>query len=192
MFERFTADARVVAQAARTHAIRLGHRWTGTEHLLLALSTDGRSTAPILESFGITEDVVEQAIGDLLVSPFDRDRAALAGLGIDIDRVRERVEAAFGVGALDVTDPPRRRGRRRRRGCAPMPGVAPFSPRAKKCLELSLREALRLGHTSITPEHIGLGLLREGRGVACRVLADRGASFPSLVTQFEQRLCHLA
>ena len=63
MFERFTADARVVAQAARTHAIRLGHRWTGTEHLLLALSTDGRSTAPILESFGADREQAAASLG---------------------------------------------------------------------------------------------------------------------------------
>jgi hypothetical protein len=54
-------------------------------------------------------------------------------------------------------------------------GQVPFTPRAKKVLELSLREALSLGHRSVRPEHLLLGLIREGEGVACRILLDLGA-----------------
>jgi hypothetical protein len=54
-------------------------------------------------------------------------------------------------------------------------GQIPFTPRAKKVLELSLREALSLGHDWIGPEHILLGLAREGEGVAARILSDAGA-----------------
>ena len=56
-----------------------------------------------------------------------------------------------------------------------MTGSVPFTPRSKKVLELSLREALRLGHNYIGTEHILLGLVREGEGVAVRVLAELGA-----------------
>jgi ATP-dependent Clp protease ATP-binding subunit ClpA len=56
----------------------------------------------------------------------------------------------------------------------------PFSPRAKKVLELSLREALRLNHKFIAPEHLMLGILREGQGLAARILADRSVDFDQL------------
>ena len=58
----------------------------------------------------------------------------------------------------------------------------PFSPRAKASFELALREALRLGSREITSEHLLLGILREGRGLACQLLTDRGAQSPRYVT----------
>ena len=64
------------------------------------------------------------------------------------------------------------------RGQEPLSGHIPFTPRAKKILELSLREALDLGHSSIGPEHILLGIVREGQGVANQVLATLGANGP--------------
>jgi ATP-dependent Clp protease ATP-binding subunit ClpC len=62
------------------------------------------------------------------------------------------------------------------RGQEPPSGHIPFTPRAKKILELSLREALELGHDYIGPEHILLGIVREGQGVASEVLARLGAN----------------
>ena len=73
---------------------------------------------------------------------------ALESLGISLDAVRGQVEEIIGQG-----------------GSAPS-GHIPFTPRAKKVLELSLREALQLGHNYIGTEHILLGLIREGEGVA--------------------------
>jgi ATP-dependent Clp protease ATP-binding subunit ClpC len=64
------------------------------------------------------------------------------------------------------------------RGQEPLSGHIPFTPRAKKILELSLREALDLGHSSIGPEHILLGIVREGQGVANQVLVNLGADGP--------------
>jgi ATP-dependent Clp protease ATP-binding subunit ClpC len=64
------------------------------------------------------------------------------------------------------------------RGQEPLSGHIPFTPRAKKILELSLRESLDLGHSSIGPEHILLGVAREGQGVANQVLATLGADGP--------------
>lgn len=61
------------------------------------------------------------------------------------------------------------------RGQAPPTGHIPFTPRAKNVLELSLREALRLGHSHIGTEHLLLGLVREGEGVGARILQDLGA-----------------
>ena len=82
---------------------------------------------------------------------------ALESLNIRLDAVRRQVEEIIGQGG------------------SPPSGHIPFTPRAKKVLELSLREALELGHNYIGTEHILLGLVREGEGVACEVLVKLGA-----------------
>jgi ATP-dependent Clp protease ATP-binding subunit ClpC len=81
----------------------------------------------------------------------------LTSMGIRLDAVRGQVEKIIGQGQA-----------------APA-GHIPFTPRAKKVLELSLREALQLGHNYIGTEHILLGLVREGEGVAAQVLQQLGA-----------------
>ena len=82
---------------------------------------------------------------------------ALESLGISLNAVREQVVEIIGQGQQAPT------------------GHIPFTPRAKKVLELSLREALQLGHNYIGTEHILLGLIREGEGVAAQVLQKLGA-----------------
>ena len=82
---------------------------------------------------------------------------ALESLGISLEQVREQVQDIIGPGQQAPT------------------GHIPFTPRAKKVLELSLREALQLGHNYIGTEHILLGLIREGEGVAAQVLVKLGA-----------------
>ncbi|MFC7432183.1 MULTISPECIES: ATP-dependent Clp protease ATP-binding subunit [unclassified Agrococcus] len=82
---------------------------------------------------------------------------ALEQLGISLDAVREQVQDIIGTGAQQSS------------------GHIPFTPRAKKVLELSLREALQLGHNYIGTEHVLLGLIREGEGVAAQVLVKLGA-----------------
>ena len=69
------------------------------------------------------------------------------------------------------------------RGGAPAAGHIPFTPRAKKVLELSLREALQLGHNHIGTEHLLLGLIREGEGVAAQVLVKLGADLDRVRAQ---------
>ena len=83
--------------------------------------------------------------------------AALASLEVGLDPAREQVAEIVG------------------RGQQAPSGHIPFTPRAKKVLELSLRESLRLGHPYIGPEHILLGLVTEGQGVAVEVLRVLGA-----------------
>jgi ATP-dependent Clp protease ATP-binding subunit ClpA len=168
MFERFTEEARAVTAAADRQAAALRHGWIGTEHLLLALLDDPeRRVARVLVERGVTGPWVRAEV-ERIVGPGEPglDAEALATLGIDLDAVRERVERTFGPGALA-----RRPGRRgvdvRRR---------PFTPRAKKVLELSLREAIGAGDGFIGAEHLLLGLLREGEGVAARILAERGVT----------------
>jgi ATP-dependent Clp protease ATP-binding subunit ClpA len=193
MFEPFTPEARAVVVDAQAQARRLRHGRIGTEHLLLAATaTDGR-VARILAAHGITADTVEADIADLAgAPPHERDRDALAALGIDLDDVRRTVDARFGSGALAraASPEPRRRWFRRRRHDRHRPptGHIPFDAGAKKALELSLREALRLGHRSIGTEHVALGLLRGGDGLASAALVRRGATIAGLRAEIEAAL----
>jgi ATP-dependent Clp protease ATP-binding subunit ClpC len=95
---------------------------------------------------------------------------ALESLGISLEAVRSQVEEIIGQG-----------------GASPS-GHIPFTPRAKKVLELSLREALQLGHNYIGTEHILLGLIREGEGVAAQVLVKLGADLSRVRQQVIQLL----
>ena len=95
---------------------------------------------------------------------------ALESLGIALEGVRQQVEEIIGQGQQ-----------------APS-GHIPFTPRAKKVLELSLREALQLGHSYIGTEHILLGLIREGEGVAAQVLVKLGADLNRVRQQALQLL----
>jgi Clp amino terminal domain, pathogenicity island component len=102
MFERFTGDARATVVNAQQHSRRLGHRYIGCEHLLLALVGTDQSAAAILREHGVTPAGVEEEIvrrvglgaGSSLFADLDRD--ALAAIGIDLDAVRARIEASFG------------------------------------------------------------------------------------------------
>ena len=94
----------------------------------------------------------------------------LESLGISLEAVRSQVEEIIGQGQQ-----------------APS-GHIPFTPRAKKVLELSLREALQLGHNYIGTEHILLGLIREGEGVAAQVLVKLGADLSRVRQQVIQLL----
>jgi ATP-dependent Clp protease ATP-binding subunit ClpA len=167
MFERFTDEARNAVVAAQREASALDHGWIGTEHLLLALlaDADGRA-ARVLRDFAVdvawARGEVERIVGR---GEPDLDADALATLGIDLDAVRERVERTFGAGALS---------RRRCRGGLMTGGALPFTARAKKALELSLREAIAMGDDHIGSEHVLLGLAREGDGVAGGILRSRG------------------
>jgi ATP-dependent Clp protease ATP-binding subunit ClpA len=176
MFERFTDSAREAVVQAQAEARSLGHRYIGTEHLLLGLLADSESeSARCLWLQRVDHDQVREALTRIIpVPPGDLDAEALETLGIDLSTVREKVEATFGAGALD--QPPRSRSQRVR-----LPsGHIPFTARAKKVVELSLREAVRLRHMHIADGHILLGLLREGEGLAVRILVDSGVDLDSL------------
>lgn len=95
---------------------------------------------------------------------------ALESLGISLEAVRDQVEDIIGKGSQTTMD------------------HIPFTPRAKKALELSLREALQLGHSYIGTEHILLGVIREGEGVAAQVLVKLGADLNRVRQQIIQLL----
>jgi ATP-dependent Clp protease ATP-binding subunit ClpC len=91
-------------------------------------------------------------------------------LGVTYELVREKVE-----GTIDTV-------------MEPSSASPPFTPRVKKVLEFSLRESLHLGHNYVGTEHLLLGLVREGNGVAARILDDLGADMARVSTQVVERI----
>ena len=216
MLERFTDDARGVVTGARESALRLGHDWIGCEHLLLALAGAGGEVGTVLRDQGITpERVTWQAVrlagagrGASLSDVLDRD--ALASIGIDLDAVRGKVEAAFGPGAFTTAPgrgsrrphwvrrrvrpagggtraagPPRAPAPARRSGAGPW--RVPFTPRARKCLAHAVREA-RAEHTGqIGVEHLGLAIVSMTDGAVPPILSALGSSGPRLRAEILSR-----
>jgi ATP-dependent Clp protease ATP-binding subunit ClpA len=223
MFERFTDHARQVVVQAQVSARRLGHAYIGCEHLLLAVTSTAEPASAVLRDHGITPERVEAEILRTIgrgaaVDPLGGlDREALAAIGIDLDVVRARIEAAFGPDAMTrpvlahkaATQACRRhqrpawgkgpvahlmRRRRARRGPAgparpgspPLfqasgpSGHIPFTPRAKKSLEISLREAKALEDNYIGLQHLALALLAMKDGMVPAILSAFGASPSSL------------
>ncbi len=220
MFERFTDTARYVVVQAQKDARRLGHNYIGCEHLLLAAAAAAEPAGAVLRDQGVTPERVEAEIlrtvgrGQTADPLGGLDRQALAFIGIDLDVVRARIEAAFGPDALTGTLPAacqrrrpawgkgplaeltRRRRRRRARRHAPrfagprgdaplLPGPAPrghipFTPRAKKSLELSLHEAKTLHDNYIGVQHLTLALLTLQDGMVPVILTALGAPATSL------------
>ncbi|MBM7493333.1 ATP-dependent Clp protease ATP-binding subunit ClpA [Micromonospora luteifusca] len=190
MFERFTDRARGVVRRALEEARAEGQRPVGTEHLLLALLDDDAGLASrVLADAGVRADDLRERVRRHTVSGGaglgDADAAALREIGIDLAAIVARIEESFGPDALREAVPaPRSRwGRRRRRYLG-----GPFSPRSKKALELSLREALRLHHRHIGTEHILLGVLREGHGLGALVLTEAGIDLDDLRRRVEVAL----
>jgi ATP-dependent Clp protease ATP-binding subunit ClpA len=217
MFERFTGDARTAVVQAQAHARRLGHRYIGCEHLLLAAASTGEPASAALREHGVTPQAVETEIIRLVglgqaASLFSAlDREALASIGIDLEAVRARIEAAFGADAFTRAAPDACRGnrpawpkrpmarlrRRRRRshtaaGHYASPGAypaghLPFTPRAKKSLEHSLREAKARHDNYIGVEHLTLALVAMNDGAVPPILSALGASQATLRTAILDR-----
>lgn len=214
MFERFTGTARHVVVQAQADARRLGHNYIGCEHLLLAAAAAAEPASAVLRDQGVTPERIEAEIlrtvgrGQAAGPLGGLDRQALAFIGIDLDVVRARIEAAFGPDALTrplpaacrsrrpawgkgpLAELTRRRSRARRN--APLPagpfrqhatspsGHIPFTPRAKKSLELSLREAKALHDNCIGVQHLTLALLALKDGMVPVILSALGVPATSL------------
>ena len=165
MCERFTAQARSVVVRAQVDARELGQPRIGTPLILLGVAEAANTGgARVLNALGIGEDDIRDDIrraSEHEGAFSDEDEDALRSVGIDLDEVRRSVEETFGPGALD-------------RGRGSRGGHIPFTPGAKKALELSLREAIALGHKHIGTEHLLLGLVHDERSSAARILAARG------------------
>src|SRR5690349_15000798 len=126
MFERFTDTARHVVVQAQQDARRLGHNYIGCEHLLLATAAAAEPAGAVLRDQGVTPERIEAAIlrtvgrGQTADPLGGIDRQALAFIGIDLDIVRARIDAAFGPDALTRAVPAACRSRRPAWGKRPL------------------------------------------------------------------------
>ncbi len=168
VFERFTEFARRAVTAAEDAAVALGHDFIGTEHLLLGLASTAGTAGEVLGGHGIEvqrareETVRLLAEAGVAATGGQGAKDALSAIGIDVAEIQRRAEDTFGAGAFRFPRPP-------------------FTPRAKKVLvELALRQARALGHRRIGTEHLLLGLLADGGGVAIQVLTALGADAAAL------------
>lgn len=169
MFERFTASARLTVVTAQELAREFSHSEIGAEHLLLAVADDDtRIGGRVLGQLGVDRDRLKMAVAHRR----SLDAEALSSLGIDLNEVRRRAEAAFGKQALDQ---PRRRwaGLFSRRVDA-AGGHIPFSREAKSALEGALRAAVAHQHRTIGTEHLLLGLVGTKAGTAMAMLSSIG------------------
>ncbi|MBA3338445.1 MAG: Clp protease [Geodermatophilaceae bacterium] len=183
MFERFTAEARKVVVSAQQEARQHRHPHIGTEHLLLGMLRPEAAIAyTVLHEAGVDPTQVRADIHRLIGTAAqilgEADSRALQTIGIDLNTVLARLQESFGPDAMaPACSKPRHSLLRRRQDSAPS---SRFTRRAKKILELSLREALRVRHNYIGPEHILLGLLREGDGMAAKILINAGLGLDEL------------
>ncbi|MFC7449243.1 Clp protease N-terminal domain-containing protein [Rhodococcus daqingensis] len=171
MFERFTTEARDAVIGAQAEARALRSSQIGTEHLLLGVvaAAAGTPLGQVLDDAGLTLGATRAAAteargGQALGA---EDAEALRSIGIDLDAVRESLDASFGENALDRAEPGERRGWFGRL----MGEHVPFTAASKKALELSLREALARKDDRIGAEHILLGILRGDDAGARGVIA---------------------
>ncbi|HZU73842.1 MAG TPA: Clp protease N-terminal domain-containing protein [Acidimicrobiales bacterium] len=159
MFERFTDRARRVLLLAQEEAKGLGHDSIGTEHLLLGLAAEGEGVAyVVLDTLEAPADAIRRRLAS---SEEGQERradpaAALAAVGIDLEQVRREVEAIFGEGALQLAR------------------ALPFTPLAKKTLEMASHQAVALGHNYIGTEHLLLAVAELTDGLAPVILAGLG------------------
>jgi ATP-dependent Clp protease ATP-binding subunit ClpA len=181
MFERFTREARTVVTRAAEDGRRLGHVHIDTEHLLLGLvAPEAGGSSRLLLDAGLDPERLDAEVQRLNAPPggffSHEEAAALRTVGIDVDAVLDRMRQTFGPDAVRP-EPAPRRGPFRRSRAGGRPG---FTRRAKKVLELSLREAIACQDRYIGSEHILLGLLREGHGAAATILRDSGVDLAAL------------
>ncbi|CAL9347324.1 ATP-dependent Clp protease ATP-binding subunit ClpC1 [Nocardiopsis dassonvillei] len=181
MFERFSRTARAIVTDAVATAAEHGDAKVGPAHLLLTLARSEGTGARILAEAGITPDM----LADPPTGPAGlntRELDALRAVGIDTDALFRRLEEAFGPQALTPPAepaPPRRRGRL----------GSPFDARARKVLELSLRETIAAGHPAIDSAHLLLALLRQGPPEpAASVLAEHGLTHDTVLRRTRELL----
>jgi ATP-dependent Clp protease ATP-binding subunit ClpA len=185
LFERFSREARTVVVSAHEAARSADDPAIGAIHLLIGLAGPDRSTSDLLAEYHLDREAVvrwatEHRRGGL-------DASALSALGIDLEAIRTTAESTFGRGALDDDPPSPCRWPLRRTGRARF-GHLPFTDGAKKSLELSLRETIRLGGSSIDAEAVLLGLLRADDREVRLVLAEFGVDVRALRRAAEGRL----
>lgn len=188
---RLTSDARAIPRAAFDHAVRLGHPYVGSEHLLLALTGVDDPAAAVLRKHGITPELTEEQVLRLWGGGLfgDLDSGALAAIGIDVDAVRARVTGGFDADSLQRAG---QRARRREhagwwrdgwwdprpgRGGPGMHMNGVFLPSRDvgQVLHHAHAEAQARHDTQIGVVHLAIGLVSLTDGLVPQVLAALGA-----------------
>jgi len=174
MFERFTQEAKAVLVEAQDVAIELGVGYISPGHILYGCAEGRESTAgEPLRAAGITAESIRRLLPrSETLSAGDFDVEALREIGIDFDGVRSAVEETFGPGSLESAPD--------RRTSAVKIHRPPFTPEAKRSLELSLRVALELHDRRIRPGHLLLALLRLDNDFISVVVHQNGATVAGL------------
>ncbi|HEY2059862.1 MAG TPA: Clp protease N-terminal domain-containing protein [Amycolatopsis sp.] len=177
MFERFTIDARMAVVEAQIVARELGSREISPQDVFAGLArTENGDARRLLEQLGVSQAELLAELERIRrrggIS--DADVEALTEFGIDVDQIVERIEQTHGEGALAGGG---KRGRR---------GHIPFTGEAKKTLELSLREAVKLGDKHLGQEHMLLALVQQ-KGAVADLLAARGVDYLSVRRAVGQR-----
>jgi hypothetical protein len=186
---RMTRDALAVSVGACDHALRLGHRYLGSEHFLLALAATDQPAGIILREHGVTPERVEGEIarraGTALFGDLDRD--ALAAIGIDVSAVRTSLEASFAPQALTSASQALHRGPRVRRldprrvSFAQRNGVFLWhSPDADQILHNAQLAARARRDTQISAEHLAFGLIAASEGAVPSILSALAVSAAQL------------
>lgn len=178
MFEKFTQDARMAVVEAQIQARETNSDEIDTPHLLAGMvKVQQGDGVRLLGQLGVSLDDISAELERIRrrggVS--DADVEALTEFGIDVEQIVERVEETHGPGALAA-------GKLR----SPRRGHIPFTTQAKRTLELSLREAVKLGDKHLGQEHILLALVQQPGAVA-DVLARHGADYLALRRIVAQR-----
>ena len=210
MTESGTPEAVAILTLALEHSGRLGHRYVGGEHLLLALVSSGKPAGAVLREHGVTpqrveEEIVRQAGSrgrSLLFGSLDQD--ALVAIGIDLGAVRARIESSFEPDALahaagpSSEVPARLMARWLRRRAAAMepiplraatglwrddggtPAFIPFAPNAREFWENVRDEARAQRAPGPGTEHVALAIIAMNDGLVPPVLSALGVSAPAL------------
>jgi hypothetical protein len=186
MTQHNTCDSIAVAKRAHEHAIRLGHRYLGGEHFLLALAAADQPAGVVLREHGVTPERVAAGIARAgLLGDLDRD--VLATIGIDLEAVYVQAEASFGPDALARAaraaqrEPRMRRLDPRRVSGAGQGGVfLPYDPGARQGLGNAHREAAIRHAPQIDVEHLALGFLAVTEGSVAAILSGLGVSGPAV------------
>lgn len=183
MFERFTAEARSTVVGAQEHSARRKDSTIDATHLLLALTKGDLSS--LLTSYGIDAESIERLAPGSKARAIDDD-TALRAIGVDVHAIRQSIESTFGSGALDVAPRPRSRWAAWMHSADR--GHKNFTANAKKALELSLRETIRLNADEIGAESLLLGLLRTEDPEVTDILKHAAVNQAELRADLELRI----
>ena len=163
MWDRLAPDGRQVLRFAFLEARELGHACMADEHVLLGVLRHGDSqAATLLEASGLDLATARAEVlhAEPTLGPAADAASALRSLGVDVDEVRQRLEATFGPDALHAAER-RVRRRPRWRGGHPRPDPLCFHILAKRSFELAARFAARRGEAEIGPDHLLYGVLQD-------------------------------